>query len=308
MKSVSVICTTYNEEHTIARLLDALKSQAHQPSEVIICDSQSKDNTQEIIKKFITANPSFKVILLSKQGNRSIGRNTAIAAAKSDLIAITDAGCIPEKYWLQELVKAYSQSNSEVIAGYYRGLPSNPFEEAVIPYVLVMPDRIDERTFLPATRSVLLEKKVWKALGGFDETLSLNEDYPFAKKLKGEGYHIAFAKNAVVGWLPRKNILEFITMIERFAQGDIEAKIFRPKVLFLFFRYLILLLVIIGMLFFASPKQIIALLLVFFVLYSIWAIEKNVKYTKNGWYWLPVLQYAADYAVIKGSLKGLLKS
>jgi cellulose synthase/poly-beta-1,6-N-acetylglucosamine synthase-like glycosyltransferase len=192
-----------------------------------------------------------------------------------------------------------------VVAGYYKGLAKSAFESAVIPYVLVMPDKVDPENFLPATRSMMIEKAVWQKIGGFNETLSLNEDYPFAKKIQKNGLKIAFAEKAVVKWMPRKNLKEFATMIARFAQGDVQAGIFRPKVLLLFARYIALVVLVLLMSYFSTPKNIFALLLVLFVLYSLWSIQKNVRYAKNGWYWLPVLQYVADLAVIKGSLAGL---
>jgi hypothetical protein len=236
-----------------------------------------------------------------------VGRNAAIKASHTTLIAVTDAGCIPQKDWLEQLVAIYTEFQVPVVAGYYKGLPSTTFEEAVVPYVLVMPDKVNPHSFLPATRSILFEKKVWQDVGGFDETLSLNEDYPFAKKIVLKKHPIVFAKDAVVGWIPRKNISEFITMIAKFAQGDIEAGIVRPKVLLLFIRYLLLLVMIILMASVNSINEILAFLLVLFVLYAGWSVQKNIKYTPRGWYWLPILQYCADLAVMYGSLKGLNK-
>jgi cellulose synthase/poly-beta-1,6-N-acetylglucosamine synthase-like glycosyltransferase len=154
----------------------------------------------------------------------------------------------------------------------------------------------------------MLEKNVWKDLGGFDERLTLNEDYPFAKKIVAAGYHISFSKKAVVGWVPRKNLAEFATMIQRFAQGDAQAGILRPKVAFLFFRYLILLVLEAIILYYTDWKNAVAFLLVLFVLYSLWAIGKNKKYVKKGWYWLPVLQYTADVMVMIGTMTGAINN
>jgi glycosyltransferase involved in cell wall biosynthesis len=305
MENISIICTTFNEEMTIEDLLESLASQTFAAKEIIICDGGSLDQTREKIKSFSENHSKYHIKLITKKGNRSVGRNAAITAAATKLIAITDAGCIPDPTWLAELHKQYEITKSPIVAGYYRGLPSTAFEAAVIPYVLVMPDKVDPHNFLPATRSMLLEKKVWISVGGFDEKLSLNEDYPFAKKIKKQGFKISFAPKAVVSWLPRKTLSEFATMISRFAQGDVQAGIVRPKVTFLFARYLLLVMVLGVVLYFSTLKNALSLSLVLFVVYSLWAIQKNGTYAKNGWYWLPVLQYVADFSVMKGSLLGL---
>ena len=49
---VSIIIITLNEEKTIARILDNLKEQTHKNIEIIIIDSNSKDNTRKIAKKY----------------------------------------------------------------------------------------------------------------------------------------------------------------------------------------------------------------------------------------------------------------
>jgi glycosyltransferase involved in cell wall biosynthesis len=302
---LSVIITTYNEAKTITKLLRALEKQTLLPAEVIIADANSPDGTHAVITAFAKKS-SLKITLLSKVGNRSIGRNAAIRKAKNKLIAITDAGCIPEKNWLEQLVSKYVQTGAPVIAGFYKGVSATPFEEAVIPYALVMPDRVDEQNFLPATRSMLLTKTVWQELGGFDEALSDNEDYDFARRLQKEKVSIAFAQNAVVAWQPRSNLRDFFYMLFRFARGDAAAGLFRPKVAILFLRYILLLLASFAILYFLEPKFVLKLWVPLGVLYSLWAIDKNVRYVPKGWLWLPVLQFTADTAVMVGTVTGLL--
>jgi len=303
-QAVSIIVTTFNESETILQLLQALEQQTLQPAEIVVVDANSSDGTAVVVTNYIKKT-DLSIKLYSKTGNRSIGRNLAIKKAKSPLIAITDAGCVPEKNWLKELVSKQIETSAPVVAGYYQGLAQTAFEEAVIPYVLVLPDRVDEKTFLPATRSMLLTKKVWQQLGGFDASLSDNEDYVFARKLQQKNILISFAKNAIVSWRPRSNLTDFFGMIFRFARGDATAGLFRPKVAFLFVRYALLLIASLIILVFLPPKFLLKLWVPLGVLYSIWAVDKNVRYTPKGWKWLPLLQYTADAAVLSGTLVGL---
>jgi len=183
---------------------------------------------------------------------------------------------------------------------------SYAFEQAVVAYTLQMPDRVNPDTFIPTTRSVLFTKKIWQQLGGFDETLDLNEDFAFFWRAKQQKASFSLAKNALVGWLPRHTWPKFARMIYRFAQGDTQAGIIRPKVKLLFARYLIALTSLIYLLNFAPISLTIT---TFFyagtlIIYLLWAISKNLKYTSQGWYWLPILQLTADVCVIAGSIRG----
>jgi glycosyltransferase involved in cell wall biosynthesis len=309
MLEVSVCITVLNEENTIQRLLSSLSHQTTSINEIVLVDGGSTDGTLEAINGFLESQNTksqkkIPVHVYSIKGNRSIGRNFAISHAKNNWIAITDAGCIPHKNWLAELIHQQQISKAKVIAGYYDAISSTPFEEAQVPYVLVMPDNVNPQSFLPATRSLLIHKSIWKKAGKFDETLSDNEDYSFAKKIA----HIAtisFAKAAKVSWLPRKNFSQFHTMIFRFARGDIQAGIIRPKVILIFLRYLFAA----GLILILVFENHINLALVSIVLgisvYSIWAIVKNARYTPSSWYWLPILQITSDVAVMSGTIRAV---
>jgi glycosyltransferase involved in cell wall biosynthesis len=306
--SVSIIVTVLNEATTISQLLQSFKVQTYQAGEIIIVDGGSTDETLQLIKAFSKKHPGLNIKTFVKNGNRSVGRNEAIKNVKSNWIAITDAGCAPRKNWLEELIKPIADDKKkkiDVVAGYYAGKSTDNFQAAVIPYVLVMPDRVNPQEFLPATRSMLINKKVWQDLGGFSEKLSHNEDYDFAKKIKKNGYQIVFAQQAIVDWLPVKNLSQFYKMVTRFAEGDIEAGILRPKVIFIFGRYLILLLLVSYLVYQNSIRMLIIILLLALVVYLTWSILKNKKYVSHGWFWLPLLQIISDLAVMIGSVRGL---
>lgn len=309
---VSVVVTVLNESATISYLLDALSHQTVAPTQTIIVDGGSSDGTSDLIKNWQDEHPQFKLTLLHQPGNRSVGRNYGIKAAKTELVAITDAGCEPDPTWLEELLKAHltsrpaSQSPESnppaVVAGYYYAQPETPFQQAVVPYALVMPERVNPDTFLPATRSLLLAKSTWQKTGGFPEQLSDNEDYAWARSLKQFQIPVTFTSHARVKWFPRQNLQQFATMIFRFARGDAFAQAWRPKVLFIFVRYLLGVLFL-GLWPFFPPAAFI--LLLGLICYLGWAIKKNLRYVPNGWYWLPILQLVSDVMVMSGTLVGL---
>lgn len=296
---ISIVVTILNEAENIKILLSALASQSKKPDEIIIVDGGSTDATASEIKssKFLISKLNLKFFV--RVGNRSVGRNFGVKQASGNWIAFTDAGCVPGKSWLEELVKPTldNKEQIQVVAGYYKGLAKTAFQEAVIPYALVMPERVDAANFLPATRSMLINKSLFESLGGFNEKLDHNEDYAFAKNLQKINCKIAFAKKAQVAWIPPKNLFEFNKMIFRFACGDAQAKIFRPKVFLIFLRYLLFLILII------LDLKLFALL---FVIYLIWSISKNNKYTKHSWFYLPLLQITSDLAVMLGTSLGLI--
>lgn len=308
---VSFIATVYNEEKTVDLLIDSLLSQTKKPDEIIIVDGGSTDATVSIISNFIRqlggSNQQIKFKFLIKKGNRAVGRNTAVKPARGDIILCSDAGCILDKDWVKNITAPFRNPKVDIVAGFYKGAPKNIFEKCLVPYVLVMPGKINPHTFLPASRSMAFRKSVWEKAGGFPENFSHNEDYIFAQKLKQMKAKIVFAKEAVVYWLPRKNLQEAFNMFYRFALGDMEAGIIRPRVILLFARYLVGIAILIAYLV-TESNLLLTTCYVLLVMYLMWSIGKNYRYVNDfrAIFYLPLIQFSCDFAVISGSLKGII--
>lgn len=298
----SFVATVLNEEETIELLLNSLLEQTQKPDEIIIVDGGSKDGTLSIVKKFK------KVRLLRRKGNRAVGRNYGIQNAKHEIILVSDAGCILERNWVKNIASPFIKKNVNVVAGYYKAKTTTLFEKCLVPYVLVMSDKLDPKTFLPASRSLAFRKSAWKRVGKFPERFSHNEDYVFARSLAARGENFKFVQKAIVYWTPRKNISEAYEMFYRFAKGDSESRIFRPKVILVFLRY-ILWLALLALFLLTSLNFFAWILILSVIIYLVWAVKKNYHYVNDprAVIILPVLQLTADASVIVGTIAGMRK-
>lgn len=311
---ISVIVTVLNEEKTIKALLNGLVLQSRTPDEVVIVDGGSTDATWAILEASRERIKKFPLKIFQKKGNRSLGRNFAMAQAKHELIAITDAGCVPHHHWLRALETKMNEATNKrnaVVAGYYEAIAKTSFEEAAVPYFLVMPDQVSYDDFLPATRSMMVHRAVLDKVGRFNESLSDNEDYEFAKRV--ERYQaqnkkpvLYFTSEAVVKWQPPSTLFQFAKTIFRFARGDVRSGIIRPKVVFLFGRYGVGILVSLLLVMVTSLTTALAFIFLAALTYFGWAVAKNYRYASRGWFWLPLLQLTADLMVMSGSLAALL--
>lgn len=117
--NISVIIPTRNAEKHIGNLIKKLQSQTINPMEIIIIDTNSKDKTEEICKKYKYIN--FIHINDGEFGHGKT-RNQAAETAKGDVLVFMTQDAYPNnERFLEELVKPLGKE--KIVCSYGRQLP-----------------------------------------------------------------------------------------------------------------------------------------------------------------------------------------
>jgi glycosyltransferase involved in cell wall biosynthesis len=252
MTTVSVIATVYNEGESLRRLLDSLAAQTRPPDEVVICDGGSRDNTVAILESYQDRLPNLRVIV-EPGANISRGRNVAITAARGPIIAATDAGVRLSPQWLAELVAPFEEDRSgrvKAVAGFFVPDVDGIFQTAMAATTLPLADEIDERSFLPSSRSVAFTKETWQQAGGYPEWLDYCEDLIFDFRVNAQCADcptvFVWRPEAEVHFRPRTSLRSFWTQYYRYARGDGKADLWRKRYLIRYITYFVVLPALIG--------------------------------------------------------------
>jgi glycosyltransferase involved in cell wall biosynthesis len=234
---VSLIATVKNEADSISRLLDSIAAQTRPPDEVVICDGGSGDGTLDRLR----AETRFPIRIIERPStNISQGRNAAIEATTSDVIASADAGVQLDPNWLQSLISEFERNpQAAVVSGFFVPAPQTPFEVAM--GATVLPERRDIRpeTFLPSSRSVAFKKEAWKEAGRYPEWLDYCEDLVFDFALLKKYRPFAFAPEATVYFRPRGSLRAFFRQYYLYARGDGKANLWLKRHAMRYATYLI---------------------------------------------------------------------
>lgn len=322
---VSFITTVLNEEKTISSLLNSLSRQTRKPDEIVIVDGGSDDGTVKEIETFKESHSTTMIyIIVVKGANRAKGRNEAIKQATGDIIAVSDAGCILDKKWLEEITKLFTAEftaepsrsprrshgftsvqpatvrggSVSVVAGYYQPEAKNIFQKCLACYTSVMPDKIDPNNFLPSSRSVAFKKSAWEKVGGYPENLDYCEDLVFCQKLKKAGLKFIFSPNALVYWPQKESLIQAFIQLFHYASGDVQARYWPHlrKIGLVFGRYILGAGIVwrVGVIWGIGAIGV----------YLLWAVGKNYRYVHkpSALFYLPVLQITSDLAVISGAI------
>ena len=91
---LSLVIPAYNEQETIAALLDRVGSALPaigQPFEVILVDDGSTDSTPQLLQSAMQDRPWLRVLRLGKNSGQSAAIDAGFKAARGDIIATIDA-------------------------------------------------------------------------------------------------------------------------------------------------------------------------------------------------------------------------
>jgi glycosyltransferase involved in cell wall biosynthesis len=251
---VAVVATMRNEAHTIGDLLEAIAAQSRVPDEVILVDGGSTDGTVAVARAWAdrprvlshlylyvkgvngadrteasrSARPPALRLLKAPGSNIAQGRNHGIAAARSPIIAITDAGCAPAPDWLARMSGPLERDPGlGLVQGVVLPQPANHLEACIARCSLAFRVNIGEGAFYPTARTLAFRHDVWAQVGGFPEHLDFGEDAAFIVAVASTGTQVHVEPQAVVHWRPRGSYWEVVQQFYHYAHGLAQAGLSR---------------------------------------------------------------------------------
>ena len=177
---ISVVIPALNEEARIAKCLQVLKAQTKQPREIIVVDGGSTDKTVSIAESFDVQ------VLQNPKRHAAAARNIGIQAAKGEIIAFTDADCIPAADWVEQIERAFLDSQLEGLGGKVTAAPPENDVEAfwsklALEIIMSFGDEgytVQAQTLNDAfiTANAAYSADLLHRIGGFDEWFANNAE------------------------------------------------------------------------------------------------------------------------------------
>lgn len=197
---LSVVIPIRDEEESLPSLIASLRQQTFSPSEIVLVDGGSTDNTIALAARLTNGDARFHV-LKAGIATPGRGRNTGIAATRCEWIALTDAGIRLEPTWLERLVETVERDSSlDVVYGNFEPVIDSRFTAyAALTYVQPKQQRPEGDIRAPSIASCLLRREVWQKTGGFPD-LRAAEDLIFMERIRERGFKIGWAPRATVWW------------------------------------------------------------------------------------------------------------
>ncbi|MEZ9198480.1 glycosyltransferase family 2 protein [Shewanella sp. 10N.286.54.B9] len=198
MLSISVVITTFNDSEYLNKSIKSVLEQTILPTELIVVDDGSENNDAKCIVAKFSKHCDFPIRYYYKNnGGPSSARNYGVSNSTAEYIAFLDADDIwlPNnlaiKLSLMEKCKHINQffgvygsfvfSNTDLVQKFITLTDSIPTTN--------LADLVGKRNGIPGgLPSYLIKKKYFTEVGGFDEKLTINEDFDLILRLIRAGY------------------------------------------------------------------------------------------------------------------------
>lgn len=226
---VSVIIPVFNDATRLKLCLEALENQTYRKScyEVIVIDNNSDEdqNIQEVVNQFSQT----KITQEPTPGSYA-ARNKGILLAKGEVIAFTDADCIPAANWLEQGVdQLLNTENCGQVIGkveIFFADPQNPTPVELFESITAFPqEHLLKKFHSGATANVFTWKYVIDKVGLFNTNLKSHGDLEWGKRVYAQGYRQVYAESVLVQHPARSSLQELYIRTRRLAGGNYDLKL-----------------------------------------------------------------------------------
>jgi glycosyltransferase involved in cell wall biosynthesis len=216
--SVSVVVPVRNGRGQLPLLLEALERQTlpRGEFEVIVADDRSDDGTPGLVREHGLA----RVIDCERRGGSYAARNRALAEVRADVIAFTDADCVPAPDWLERGLATMAEPGTDLVAGHIEiPLGGRPSAAALIDCARHLDQARAVREGFGATANLWARREVVENVGGFNAQLISGGDTEFGHRARRAGASLRYAPEVRIVHPPRDSARELARKAYRLGYG-----------------------------------------------------------------------------------------
>ena len=202
----ALIIPTLNAAADIGRLLSTMLAQTLPPSEILVVDSSSEDETVSIASRV----PGVRCVVIPRaEFDHGGTRDMALRMTQAEAVVFMTQDALPASpACMERLLAPFADARVAAVGGRQIAWPdARAYEQAVRAHNYPAASRVWDAGDIPGLgiRSFLISdvcaaylREPYLAVGGFDHPLPTNEDMLMAERLLHAGYALAYAGDAAV--------------------------------------------------------------------------------------------------------------
>ena len=220
---VSVIIPVYNDSERLKTCLQVLEDQTYpkEAYEVIVVDNGSDESIEPIVAKFSQTKASSE----TSQRGPCVARNKGLALARGEVIAFTDADCIPAPDWIEKgVANLLRVPNCGIVGGRINLFFKDPGQPTIAElYDSIM--HLNQKMFIEkmnfgATANVFTYKHIFDRVGDFDRNVGMSDDKEWGQRVASFRYPLIYAADVRVAHPARHSFDQLRQKVRRVVQGN----------------------------------------------------------------------------------------
>lgn len=218
---VSVIVPVWNDAERLGECLRALEGQTYpgQLYEVVVVDNGSEESVGPVVARCGRA----RLVQEGSPGSYA-ARNAGLAHARGEVIAFTDADCLPAPDWIEKGVERLKRGGGRsVVAGRVEIFPRTPrrpnaVEQYEVLFALAQREFVGRYRF-GATANLFAWREAFERVGPFLAQVKSGGDLEWGRRAAGHGYRVEYAEETSVRHPARASLSQLYSKIVRVAGG-----------------------------------------------------------------------------------------
>ena len=215
---VSVIIPTYRDGWRLQKCLDALGEQSYPAArfEILVVnnDSTTNDLTGHL--------PDNARVVHEPQPGSYSARNAGIGEAEGEILAFTDADCIPSESWVENAVAALQDGNDRV-AGHITVFSEHEGRRSLgeaYEFVFAFKQENNARSGTSVTANMVCWRYCFDQTGLFNDQLFSGGDMEWSHRATRAGLGIEYVADVMVHHPARASVTDLFTKRRRVAGGS----------------------------------------------------------------------------------------
>jgi glycosyltransferase involved in cell wall biosynthesis len=218
---VSVLVPVWNDAGRLGQCLEALEGQTYPGDlyEVVVVDNDSEEEVGTVVARFKRA----RLVRETRPGSYA-ARNAGLADARGQVVAFTDADCLPEPDWIEKGVARLARGGeSTIVVGRVEIFPRTPLrpnavEQYEVHFALAQREFVRRYSF-GATANLFAWRETFARVGPFLAEVKSGGDLEWGRRAVARGYSLEYAEDARVRHPARATLSQLYSKIVRVAGG-----------------------------------------------------------------------------------------
>jgi glycosyltransferase involved in cell wall biosynthesis len=232
---VTVVIPARNERDAIVPCLESLQRQTERRVQIIVVDGGSEDGTSDVVREL--AKDDDRIELLDNP-DRTVpfALNRALEAARAPLLVRVDAHATVPTGYVAKAAELLESGRWGGVGGIKRGVGRTPAGRAIsaamsspfgvggsVYHYGTHPQEVDHVPF--GAYPVALAR----ALGGWGEEFTVNQDFEFDYRIRAAGNRILFDPALVIDWECRQSLRALARQYRRYGKGKVKVAARHPR-------------------------------------------------------------------------------